>query len=827
MKIVVIGGVAGGASAAAKARRVDESAEIVLFERGEYISFANCGLPYHLGKVIPQRESLLVMTPKLLADRTGIEVRTLSEVTAINRRAKTVTVHNTNTGETYEESYDKLIISTGSSPIRPPVPGADDMDVMQLWTIPDMDRINARINEGARKAVVIGGGFIGLEVVENLVERGLQVELVEMMEQVLPTIDREMAQALAEELTGMGVVLHLGRKAVEIERHSEIHTASFDQERASEYNLSVALDDGSRLDADFVVMSVGVRPNSELAKSAGLKLTERGGIEVNEYLETSDADIYAVGDVISVRNLITNEAAMIPLAGPANRQGRIAAVNACGGRLPYQGSLGTAVVKVGKLTAAGAGLTESRLRQSKLDFRKVYFHGASHASYYPGALPLAIKLLFDQKGRLLGAQVVGGDGVDKRIDVLATAMKHGLTVYDLEDLELAYAPPYGSAKDPVNFAGMVAANVLRGESTAVSPEEIPADAWLLDVREPAETDLGTIGAAKLIPLGSLRSRLGELPKDRRIIVYCKAGLRGYLAERILVQNGFQAANLSGGWLTWKAFNPSPLTPPPPSVPPAKAPSCGAVAGLGSCTKTIDVSALQCPGPVVRVREEIAALGTGETLAIRAMAGFAPDLRAWCEATGNQLLHISEPGGGQVEATVKKVAAAKAAGAGAGLQPQARPESAAIVIFSNDLDKVLAGFIIATGLAAMGVKVSMFFTFWGLTALRRERPPATAKDLLSRMFGLMLPKGPRKLALSKMHMMGMGTAMMKHVMKSKNVNSLPAMIQEARKLGIRFIACEMAMNVMGLSRQELEEVDEVAGVAKFAALAKDSGTTLFI
>lgn len=556
MKLVIVGGVAGGASAAAKARRVDEHAEIVLFERGEYISFANCGLPYHVGKVIPRRDSLLVMTPGKLSGRTGVDVRTLSEVTAINRPSKTVSVHNLNTGETYEESYDKLIISTGSTPIRPPIPGADDIDVMQLWTIPDMDRIISRIDEGARKAVVIGGGFIGLEVVENLVERGVDVQLVEMLDQVLPTVDREMAQALEQELTGMGVAVHLGRKAAGIERLTEVHTVSYDTPKTSDYNLKVSLDDGTALEADFVVMAVGVRPNSELARMAGLTISERGGISVDQRMRTSDEAIYAVGDVACVPDLVTGDPTMIPLAGPANRQGRVAAINACGGNALYRGSLGTAVVKVGSLTAGSAGLTERRLAATNRSFRKAYFHGASHASYYPGAAPIAIKLLFDDEGKILGVQAVGSDGVDKRIDVIATAIKSGLTVFDLEDLELAYAPPYGSAKDPVNFVGMVAANALRGETTIVTPDAIPGDAFLLDVREPSEAEGGMIGDATLIPLGTLRDRLDELPGDRRILVYCKAGLRGYLAERILVQNGFDAANLSGGWLTWRAFNPA-------------------------------------------------------------------------------------------------------------------------------------------------------------------------------------------------------------------------------------------------------------------------------
>ena len=436
MKIIIVGGVAGGASAAARARRLSESAEIILVERGEYISFANCGLPYHIGNLIENRGSLLLITPEKFRARTQIDVRTLQEVTAIDRAGKRVTLQDLRSGRSYEESYDKLILSTGSSPIRPPIPGADDPDVFQLWTIPDMDRIVARIQQGARRAVVIGAGFIGLEVAENLRHRGLEVALVELLPQVLSTLDREMTQPLNSELSRHGISLHLGRKVVEIRRQSG--------------DLHVQLDDSSAVATDFVVLSVGVRPNSELAAAAGLTLTPRNGIQVNEKMETSDSAIYAVGDVAAARDLVFGEPALFPLAGPANRQGRIAAEN---------------------------------------------------------------------------------------------------------ELELAYAPPFGSAKDPVNFAGMVAANALCGDTTPVQCDAVPGDALLLDVREPAEVEAGSLPGSQAIPLGQLRGRLNELPKDKRIVAFCRVGLRGYLAERILKENGFNAANLSGGLLTWKLFNP--------------------------------------------------------------------------------------------------------------------------------------------------------------------------------------------------------------------------------------------------------------------------------
>lgn len=548
MRVLIVGGVAAGASAAAKARRLHEDAEIVMFERGEFISFANCGLPYHVGNVIPERSDLLVMTPEKFRGRTNVDVRPLSEVTAINREAKTLSVRNLRTGERYEEAYDKLILATGSSPIRPPIPGADDPDVLQLWTIPDMDRIKSRVDEGAKRAVVVGAGFIGLEIAENLSERGVEVDLVEMLPQVLPTLDLEMAKPLVDEMEKHGIRVRLGTRVTAIHRPSSFEETSGE--------LNVELEENEELTADFVVMSIGVRPNSELAEEAGLEVGERKGIKVNAYLQTNDENIYAVGDVIETRDLVTGRPAQIPLAGPANRQGRDAAVNVFGGEARYDGSLGTSVVKVFDLTAGSAGVTEKRLKEWGVDYEKVYLHPASNAGYYPGGAPMALKLLFcPDSERVLGLQGIGCVGVDKRVDVVAGAMKLGATVRDLADLELGYAPPYGAAKDAVNFAGMLAENVLEGETEVISCDEIPENAVLLDVREPAEREMGYIPDSLFIPLGQLRDRIEELPVDRKIIVYCKVGIRGYIGERILAQSGFDAANLTGGWLSWCMFYP--------------------------------------------------------------------------------------------------------------------------------------------------------------------------------------------------------------------------------------------------------------------------------
>lgn len=798
MKVVIVGGVAAGASAAARLRRLDEQTEIVLLERGPYISYANCGLPYHLGKVIPERQNLLVMSAQGFAARFNIAVRTESEVLAVDPAARKLTVRHD--GATYEENYDKLLLATGSRPVMMDLPGLEPDKVRQFWTIPDLDEAVARLDAGARRAVVVGAGFIGLEVAENLRHRGLEVTLVELAPQVLPTLDPEMSSYLAQELLDAGIALKLGRKVVRFENSS---------------GYCAVLDDGGKLPADLVMMCVGVTPNSELARAAGLKVGPRGHIVVDAHLQTSVPDIYAAGDVIEVTDLVTGMPTAIPLAGPANKQGRIAADNLAGGDSVYAGTLGAAVLKCGKLTAASVGLTERRLKQLQLPYHRVYIHPGSNAAYYPGGAMLHMKLLFAPDGKIFGAQAVGAKGADKRIDVIATAMRCGKTALELAELELAYAPPYNSAKDPVNFLGMVAENLLRGMTDAVYADALP-DAALLDIREPEEFSLGTIPGAINIPLGKLRSRLGELDKGKRYVVFCRVGLRGYVAERILKQNGFQCANLSGGYQTWLAFHHAPQ---PPMSNAAPTP-CGAPPKI-EC-RVLDVRALACPGPVVRIKKELDNMKCGEDLKLLAQASFAPDLANWIHSSGNELLGM-EMKEDELEAVIRKAGAETPVSGAAPV----RNNDAAIILFSNDLDKALAALIVACGMAAAGSKVTIFFTFWGLSVLRREPAPQVAKNWISRMFGWMLPRGAGHLALSKMNMGGMGTAMMRQVMARENVPTLEALLHQARELGVRFIACEMAMNVMGLRREELIEVDEVAGVASFAAAARQAGSSLFI
>jgi NADPH-dependent 2,4-dienoyl-CoA reductase/sulfur reductase-like enzyme/rhodanese-related sulfurtransferase len=547
MKLVIIGGVAGGASAAARARRMSEEARIVLFERGADVSFANCGLPYYVGGAIAQREKLLVTTAERLHARFNLDVRTRSAVEAIDRAAKTVRVRDLASGREYEESYDKLILAPGAAPVKPPIPGIDLPGIYTLRNLQDVDRIKARVDEGVKQAVVVGAGFIGLELVENFVRRGVAPTIVELQDQVLPPLDIEMTTPIVEKLAAKGVTVLLSQSAVGFEPSAD--------------GLVVRLKSGQQLQAQLVVIGVGVRPESKLAVDAGLEVGPRGGIRVNEHLVTSDPDIYAVGDAIEVEDFVSGEPAQIPLAGPANRQGRIAADNVFGRSATYRGTQGTAIVGVFELSAAMTGASEKALRRAKRPYRKIYIHPAHHAGYYPGAEAMVLKLLFHpETGRILGAQAVGGAGVDKRIDVLAVAIQAGMTVFDLEEMELAYAPQYGSAKDPINMAGFVAAGLLRGDHPQLDIESVLAApleqrALLLDVRTPQEFCQGHIPGAVNVPVDELRGRLGELPRDRPIAIYCQVGQRGYLATRILQQAGFPAANIGGGYKTYRLWQP--------------------------------------------------------------------------------------------------------------------------------------------------------------------------------------------------------------------------------------------------------------------------------
>ena len=543
MKIVVIGGVAGGATAIARLRRLDEKAEIILLERGKYVSFANCGLPYYVGGVIEERDDLLVTTAEDIRKKYNVDVRVENEVTKILPDEKKILVKNHASGEDYELLYDKLLISTGSHPFVPQVEGIDNENVFTLWNIPDVDDITSYINENKpKKATVIGAGFIGLEMAENLVEVGIETTIVEMADQVMPPLDKDMARLVENHLISKGVKLMLGEGFDSIEDEGK----------------TVKLKSGKKIDTDLVLMSIGVRPNSELAKDCDLELTDRGHIKVDKFMKTSDPNIFAIGDVIGVDEYITGNPTAIPLAGPANKQGREVAANILGlGENPYEGTMGTSVAKIFDLTVASTGLNEKTLKQNGKEYKKDYFvsviHPKNHAGYYPGATPMTIKLIFGADRKVLGGQIVGYDGVDKRIDTIATTIYFRGTVDDLSKLELAYAPPYSSAKDPVNFAGFTALNILDGLSQPVTYGEYLENKekyTLLDVREDNELDQGMIPGAVHIPLKQLRTRLGELDKSKHYLAYCAVGIRGYITERILRTNGFEVSNLIGGYRTY-------------------------------------------------------------------------------------------------------------------------------------------------------------------------------------------------------------------------------------------------------------------------------------
>jgi len=851
-RIVIVGGVAGGASAAARARRLDEQASILVFERGAEASFANCGLPYYLGGEISDRDQLLVAGDRQLKDWLNLDVRTLSEVTAIDREAQEVEVRELDTGRTYREPYDYLILSTGAAPIRPgPLlekVGADHPRVCSLRNLADVDRIKAVVDSGAQSAVVIGGGFIGLEVVEQLVHRGVQTSLVELLPQVMPPLDREMVTPLHESLVAHGVDLHLDDGVAALEPAGD--------------GINVRLNSGQELSADFALLAIGVRPESDLAKAAGLELTDRGAIRVDAGQQTSDPRIYAVGDAVEVAEPIFGGSAFVPLGGPANRQGRLVADRIAtregrqafrGETLVYRGSQGTSIVRVFDVSAGMTGMSEKALgRMSKVrgkDFNVVYAHPNNHAGYYPGATPVSMKLIYEMpSGRVLGAQAVGADGIDKRIDVIAMAIQMKATVFDLEQAELCYAPPFGSAKDPVNIVGFIAANTLRGLTQTAHVDDLPAGGnatspTIVDVRTAPEFAVGAVPGALHVPLEELRDRLTDVPRDKPVVTYCKSGHRGYIAERILRQHGYNdARNLSGGFLTWKQFHPQPL---PASGPAATAASPQAVAEhradratseasssqhAAEAAETLDARGLQCPGPIMAVAERIGKLSGDSRLKVLASdPGFTKDIAAWCRSQGHTLLSAG-PENGSFVALIEPQSGDSAPSDAPATQEEQEigaTRGQTIVVFSGDLDRVLAAFVIANGAAAMGHPVTMFFTFWGLNALRKEKSPSVKKGVLDRMFGWMMPRGVQRLKLSQMNMGGIGTAMMKHVMRKKRVASLPELMDDARRQGVRMVACTMSMDVMGIQPEELIDGLEFGGVGAYIGDAQAARMNLFI
>ena len=832
MKAIIIGGVAGGATAAARLRRNSEAAQIVLVERGPFISFANCGLPYHISGAISEREQLLVTSAEAFHERYRVDVRVRTEAIAIDRASQTVRLRNLETGEECDESYDRVLLSPGAEPVRPRLPGIDSQRVYGLRNIPDLDRIMRHLDETKpRRAVVIGGGFIGIEVAENLHERGLFVTLVEGAEQILAPFDPEMAAIVHAHMREKHIELYLSAKVERFEDKVD-HTV-------------VYLHNGKRLQADIVILAIGVRPETTLARAAGLEIGSTGGIRVNEYLQTSDPFVFAVGDAVEVTQTLSGKPVLIPLAGPANRQGRIAADNMLDGQQKkYKGTLGTAILKAFDLAAASTGLNEKQLCAAGAPYLRTITHGGSHASYYPGAMQITLKLIYSPEGKILGAQAVGADGVDKRIDVIATAIHAGMSVDDLADLELAYAPPFSSAKDPINIAGYVANNVLRGEQRVISWDELqalqPGSVQLIDVRTSEEFELGTIPGARHIDLNQLRERLSEVARDKPVVLFCQVGLRGYLAWRILKQAGFtELFNLSGGYKTWawaveKQSNPDifdyeDIKRRDPSELFGVTSTCTRAVSVAGKRHRLDAVGLQCPGPILKTFKAMAALAVGDELEIISTdAAFGRDIRAWAHKTGHTLLDVKTDKGFVTALLRKGEVSALTPGAADSTCAQATRDQTTLVVFSADLDKVMASLIIANGAMAMGKPVALFFTFWGLNVLRRPDAPALNKPFMDRMFGMMMPAGVSRLnSISKMNFVGMGAWLIRKVMRDKRVEEAAQLLKNLQEGGAQLIACQMSMDVMGIRREEMIDGVELGGVAAFLGEAHQSAVTLFI
>ena len=810
MKHIIIGGVAGGATAAARIRRADENAEIVLVEKGKYISYANCGLPYYIGGVIKSRDKLFVQTPEAFSRRFNVDVRTRHEALSIDTERHEVSIRRAD-GTTYTETYDRLLLSPGAEPVRPPLEGIDTEGIFTLRNVDDTDRIHSYLGtHRVRHAVVVGGGFIGLEMAENLHHAGAGVSIVEMADQVMAPVDFSIASHVHRHLMDKGVGLWLGR-GVE----------KFTSDNGS---IKVWLNTGETLSADLVLLSIGVRPSVKLAREAGIELGARG-IKVNRWLQTSSPDVYAVGDAIEYEHPIAGGPWLNYLAGPANRQARIAADNMVyGNREEYEGSIGTSVAKVFDITVGATGLAAKHLKRMGVPYLTSVTTSSSHAGYYPGAFNLTLKLTFaPDTGRIYGAQCVGVDGVDKRIDEIAMLIKRGGTVRDLVRTEQAYAPPFSSAKDPVAIAGYVACNTLDGVMPVVTWRELAAadraEVCLVDVRTPEEYSLGTIDGAVNIPLDDLRGRLGEIDRESDVIVFCAVGLRGYLAQRILLGRGYRRVrNLAGGYKTYSLAT--------QKVEPVEGQPCGQAEDSGAESGDmlrLDACGLQCPGPIMQVKNAVDGMKAGQRIEVRATdPGFARDAESWCRSTGNRFVSKTSEGGYHTVVIEKREACASAVTPAAG-----GSRDKTFIMFSDSLDRAIATFVLANGAAATGGKVTIFFTFWGLNVIKKRRKPHVEKDIFGRMFAWMLPSDSTCLHLSKMSMLGLGDRLMRHIMRRKNISQLEELMREAVYNGVELIACQMTMDMMGISRDELIDGVTVGGVATYMERAGNSGVNLFI
>ena len=807
-KVLIVGGVAGGASTATRLRRLDENLEIVIFEKGEYVSFANCGLPYYIGDIIQNRESLLVQTPESLKARFNLDVRVNSEVVGVNGKDKKVKVKTKN-GEEYEEIFDFLVLAPGAKPIFPAIKGIENKKIFTLRNINDMDKIKSEIkNNAIKKAVVVGGGYVGIETAENLKHLGIDTTLVEAAPHILAPFDSEISNILEYELVNNGIELMTSEKVVEF------------QEDANK--IIIKLESGKIVTTDMVILSIGVSPDTKFLQGSGINLGERGHILVNENLETNIDGVYALGDSILVKNYITNQNVGIPLAGPANRQGRIVAGNIVGRNEKYKGSLGTAIIKIFELTGASTGLNERSLKQLNITYEKIYLHPNNHAAYYPGASPISIKALYNKENKqILGAQAVGISGVDKFIDVMATSIKFKATIDDLAELELAYAPPFLSAKSPANMVGFIGQNIEDDLLEQVFMEDLKKydekKTIILDIREELELIGGKFDNSINIPLSELRKRYTELPKDKEIWTYCAVGLRGYIATRFLSQKGYRVKNLAGGIKSEEKV-----------IVNTQKESSLTKEGNSNIEKEedyLDLSGLSCPGPLVKIKEKIDKLGENEKLKVKVSdLGFYNDIQAWSKVTKNSLLSLDKKDG-LTYVTLQKGQISKVTEKKEDNVIIEDNSNMTMVVFSGDLDKAIAAFIIANGALTMGKKVTMFFTFWGLSILKKKN--LAKKSFIEKMFAMMLPKNSQDLPVSKMNFFGIGAKMIRSVMKKKNIMSLEELIKKAIDSGVNITACTMSMDVMGISEEELIDGINYGGVGQYLGEAEKSNNNLFI
>ena len=806
-KVLIIGGVAGGASTATRLRRLNEDLEIILFEKGQHVSFANCGLPYHIGGVIENRESLLVQTPESLKERFNLDVRVNSEVISVNSQEKSVVV-KTKDGEEYKESFDYLVLAPGAKPLVPPIDGIGGKNIYTLRNVTDLDKIMEKIRS-IKEAIVIGGGFIGVEVAENLQEIGITTTLIEAAPNILAPFDSEMSNILEAQLANNGINLLTNNKVVKFQNEDE--------------KVLVSLENGNIIKGDIVILAIGVSPDTKFLNNSGINLGEKGHILVNEHLETNIKDIYALGDAILVKHFVTGQDVAIALAGPANRQGRIVAGNISGKDEIYKGSFGTSIIKVFNLTGGATGLNERSLKSLGKNFEKIYLHPNDHAGYYPGATPISIKLLYEKETKkVLGAQAVGLNGVDKFIDVIATVLKFRGIIDDLSELDLAYAPPYSSAKSPANMSGFIGQNIEDGlieQSYVEDLENFDREKQIiLDVREELELIGGKFENSINIPLSQLRKRFSELPKDKEILTYCAVGLRGYIASRFLISKGYKVKNIAGGFKSKLS-----------EIKVSKKEINNEIKNDNNTPidekDYLNLSGLSCPGPLVKIKNKIDELNQDNILKVKVTdPGFYNDIQSWAKVTKNRLVELKKQDK-TIYATLQK-------GLGNEINSNNKEnkiietnDAMTIVVFSGDLDKAIAAFIIANGALAMGKKVTMFFTFWGLSILRKRSLPNKSK--LEKMFDMMLPKNSQGLPLSKMNFLGMGAKMIRDIMNRKNIMSLEELMKKSIEDGANLVACTMSMDVMGIKEEELIDGISFGGVGQYLGEADKSNNNLFI